>query len=209
MYAKGKLTSWNDDKGFGFITPFNGGKQIFIHATGFYYRNKRPEVNQIVTYSTSVDKEGRVCAIEAAFNEAPEAKRSPVKMNAALFILAVFFIFFVGFMGVISDLPIYVFCYYIVLSGVTFIVYGADKVSAQNDQHRTPEKRLHFLSLIGGWPGALLAQQKFRHKTIKVPFLLTYWVTVIVNCAGFVWLLTPRGSAMLKMIISTLSGYFL
>ena len=27
MRSKGKIASWNDDKGYGFITPLTGGKQ--------------------------------------------------------------------------------------------------------------------------------------------------------------------------------------
>ena len=35
MQIKGKLTSWNNDKGFGFITPFGSKKQIFVHIKSF------------------------------------------------------------------------------------------------------------------------------------------------------------------------------
>ena len=51
MRTKGKITSWNDDKGYGFITPLSGGKQIFIHISALSNRNRRPELNEVVTYS--------------------------------------------------------------------------------------------------------------------------------------------------------------
>jgi hypothetical protein len=31
MRIKGKIATWNDEKGFWFIAPNAGGKQIFIH----------------------------------------------------------------------------------------------------------------------------------------------------------------------------------
>ena len=171
MYLKGKLTTWNDDKGFGFITPDDGSKQIFIHAKGFYYRNKKPVVNQLITYTISLDKNGRNFAIEAAFNEVPRIKRASNKMNATTFIFPSSFIFFIGLLSLTTELPIILLYYYIILSLLTFIIYRSDKMAAQYSQQRTPENILHFLSSIGGWPGALFAQQKLRHKTKKQSFL--------------------------------------
>jgi uncharacterized membrane protein YsdA (DUF1294 family) len=76
---------------------------------------------------------------------------------------------------------------YVVLSAVTFLVYRADKSAARRGGKRVPEATLHILSLLGGWPGALVAQQVFRHKTRKQPFRTVFWVTVAVNCVGLVW----------------------
>ena len=46
-----------------------------------------------------------------------------------------------------------------------------------------PEASLHVLALMGGWPGALLAQRVVRHKTRKQPFRTVFWATVALNCA--------------------------
>lgn len=204
MYLKGKLTTWDDEKGFGFITPDDGTKRIFIHAKGFYYRNKRPVINQLISFTISQDKNGRKFAIEAAFNEAPTIKKTHYKMNVATFIFPCTFIFFIGFMTLITELPIIVICYYITLSLLTFIIYRSDKTSAQYGRQRTPENTLHFLSFIGGWPGALFAQQKFRHKTKKQSFLILYWITVMINCAALIWFLTPEGLKSLNIVLGEL-----
>jgi uncharacterized membrane protein YsdA (DUF1294 family) len=75
---------------------------------------------------------------------------------------------------------------YIGLSIVTFHIYAVDKTAAKNKRWRTPENTLHLLSLAGGWPGALLAQQLMRHKSAKSSFVEIFWITVAVNMAGFV-----------------------
>ena len=65
MRIKGHITTWNDEKGFGFITPDDGGKQVFIHISDVNNRTRRPELNQEVVYTLSHDKQKRVCAKNA------------------------------------------------------------------------------------------------------------------------------------------------
>lgn len=76
---------------------------------------------------------------------------------------------------------------YVVLSAGSFAFYGWDKAAARRGGRRTPELTLHLLALAGGWPGALLAQSVFRHKTKKQPFRSIFWCTVVVNCAALAW----------------------
>ena len=71
----------------------------------------------------------------------------------------------------------------VVMSMITFCVYGFDKFQARRDGRRTPEKLLHRLSMWGGWPGAWLGQKYFRHKTQKREFQLVYWLIVFVHLA--------------------------
>jgi len=78
---------------------------------------------------------------------------------------------------------------YVALSTAAFALYGRDKAAAMNGGWRTPEITLHALSLLGGWPGALVAQRVFRHKTRKQSFRAIFWCTVIVNCVALAWLL--------------------
>ena len=92
---------------------------------------------------------------------------------------------------------------YVLLSMFTFVVYAVDKSSARNRTRRISESTLHLLSLTGGWPGALVAQQVLRHKTRKQSFRFVFWITVILNCCVFVWLFTPTGASALRMISAT------
>jgi uncharacterized membrane protein YsdA (DUF1294 family) len=78
--------------------------------------------------------------------------------------------------------------FYLAVSLVTAIAYAIDKSAAQSGRWRTRETTLHFLSLIGGWPGALVAQTLFRHKSQKRSFRLIFWATVVANCSALAWL---------------------
>ena len=89
---------------------------------------------------------------------------------------------------VVRDLPWWLPGLYGALSLVAFIAYGLDKRAAKRAAPRVSEDTLLGLGLLGGWPGALVAQQTFRHKTRKRSFRRAFWGTVLVNVlalAGF------------------------
>jgi uncharacterized membrane protein YsdA (DUF1294 family) len=80
---------------------------------------------------------------------------------------------------------------FVVLSLLAFTAYYFDKQAAIRGTRRTPESTLHALSLLGGWPGALLAQRMFRHKTGKARFQILFWMSVIANVSVFAWISMP------------------
>ena len=65
----------------------------------------------------------------------------------------------------------------------SFAAYGLDKRRAAVGGRRVSERALHLLALLGGWPGAVLAQRRFRHKTRKVPFRIAFWAVVVLHVA--------------------------
>lgn len=71
----------------------------------------------------------------------------------------------------------------LVLSIVSFVIYGLDKERAIKGDRRVPEGTLQLLAFLGGWPGAFLGQRHFHHKTKKTPFLIVFWFLVVVHVA--------------------------
>src|SRR3546814_10961061 len=67
-------------------------------------------------------------------------------------------------------------------------MYWLDKEAAQGGAQRIPESTLHLVDLLGGWHGALIAQQQFRHKTVKRSFQFAFWCSVLANVAIMAWL---------------------
>ncbi len=68
---------------------------------------------------------------------------------------------------------------------IAFVAHGRDKRAARLGRRRTPERTLHLLELIGGWPGALLAMTVFHHKTRKASyFLVTALIVLVWTAAG-------------------------
>lgn len=204
MRTKGKITSWNDKKGFGFITPSTGGKQIFVHIKAFGNRNRRPEIDQIVTYALSSDEKGRPCAIKAILAGDRLAKATKRSTVSTLVIVAVFFLVIVAISVLTRRIPPLVLAIYIGVSLLTFTIYAADKSAAKKGSWRTQESTLHLLSLAGGWPGALIAQQKLHHKSKKQSFQVVFWLTVLLNCGVFIWLFTSSSSNILRAVFSNI-----
>ena len=204
MRTKGTITIWNDEKGFGFITPSTGGKQVFVHIKAFGNRNRRPEINQLVTYALSSDGKGRPCAINATLAGARFQERVKRSNDSLLNIVPAFFLVIVGVSVLTAKIPPLVLVLYVVASLLTFIMYAVDKSAAKKGAWRTQESTLHLLSLAGGWPGALVAQQKLRHKSKKQSFRSVFWLTVLLNCGVFFWLLTPTGANTLNALIASI-----
>lgn len=201
MRSKGKLTTWNDDKGFGFITPMTGGERIFIHVSAFPNRNRRPALNQIVTYTPSLDKNGRPCAIKATLTGDKLKKESRMSGSSASFKIATVFLLLLTVATILGALRPQLLGIYLAVSLVTLVAYWVDKRAAQEGGRRTPENTLHLLALLGGWPGALVAQQKFRHKSSKKEFRAVFWFTVVLNCCALFWLLTNSGEQFIQRLI--------
>ncbi|ABK49204.1 protein of unknown function DUF1294 [Shewanella sp. ANA-3] len=80
-------------------------------------------------------------------------------------------------------LPLAIVGLYLLLSLCTFIAYAFDKSAARKGRWRTKKSTLHLMSLLGGWPGALFAQQLLRHKSVKAAFRQLFWLTVVTNLA--------------------------
>lgn len=67
MRYQGRITSWKDDQGFGFINMNGSSHQVFVHINAFKNRGRRPAGNEIVTYELEVDQKGRERAKNVAF----------------------------------------------------------------------------------------------------------------------------------------------
>jgi uncharacterized membrane protein YsdA (DUF1294 family)/cold shock CspA family protein len=183
---QGVLADWNDDRGFGFITPAAGRSRVFVHVSAFP-RGRRPVTGCEVTYTELRDDRNRTRASDVRYLGPVSGRRAgPSGIPLALAAATLFFTLLVGLL-VVGELPATLLAAYGLFSGVAFLMYGADKSAAEQGRWRTSESTLHTIALMGGWPGALVARRVFRHKTIKQPFRTIFWFTVIANCVVLAW----------------------
>ena len=188
----GQLTQWDDARGYGFITPDGGGARVFVHVKAFGLRAHRPFVGERLSYREGLDPQGKRRAQDVQSLQprpAPIAPKPNDRSRVLLLIPAVASL--VLLCHLLWGLPQMLWGVYTAMSMATFIVYGLDKRAARLGQWRVAEGTLHGLALACGWPGALLAQELLRHKSVKPAFRRRFWVTAVLNVLGFVLLFTP------------------
>ena len=202
MRAKGKIAAWHDDKGYGFIAPFDGDRQVFMHIKALQSRSRRPAVNDVVTYDVSRDAQGRLRAENAtlAGDRLRDKRKTAGSPAGAAVVSAAVFLAVVAVSVAAGYLPAWLLGVYCVMSVITFVVYASDKSAARSGDWRTSESVLHVLGLAGGWPGALVARQALRHKSRKKSFQIVFRATVVLNCGVLLWLHTAAGRDMLQLI---------
>ena len=207
MRFVGRIEEWNDDRGFGFVTPNGGGERVFAHIKAFESKGRRPLVGDLISYEAVADDRRRLNALRIRFIET--SKRIPVndkdwiprRFAGGFSLLAVSAASYTG------KVPLLLALIYTVMSLITFFAYWRDKAAARANRWRTQESSLHILGLLGGWPGALIAQGSFRHKTRKRSFQIGFWLVLAINVFAVAWLVqTGRVADSNEWLLSVVSG---
>ena len=166
--------------------PASGASRVFAHISAFP-AGPRPVSGIEVTYREVRDGHNRLRAVDVRRAGGSHSGRSVATGTPLAVTTAAVFFALLGGLLFVGAVPIWVVAGYVLFSVVAFGMYGADKSAAVRGAWRTSESTLHAIALLGGWPGALVARQVFRHKTTKQPFRTILWGTVVTNCAALVW----------------------
>jgi uncharacterized membrane protein YsdA (DUF1294 family)/cold shock CspA family protein len=192
----GRITDWNDERGFGFVAPNGGGDRAFVHVNAFQRGSRRPVEGDLISYLPARDAKGRLQARDIRFaGQRIQTPAPPSRFPRAAVGLGVLGLLAAG--AALKLLPLLLAAAYLVPSLVAYAMYWMDKGAAQNGLRRIPESSLHLAGLLGGWPGALVAQQQFRHKTVKRSFQTAFKATVVINVIAMGWFVASGNAAML------------
>ena len=91
---------------------------------------------------------------------------------------------------------------YLVMSVIAFAVYSIDKRRAVRGEWRVSEATLHALEMLGGWPGAWIAQQALRHKNQKRRYMTIFGRSSACTHSAWAWWLSDRNNARHQPLIS-------
>jgi uncharacterized membrane protein YsdA (DUF1294 family)/cold shock CspA family protein len=203
MRFDGTIKTWTDERGFGFIEPAQGGQEIFVHIKAFRTRRARPEAGQAVTFEVELNPQGKKRAKAVEPRRPVRHATTPSHAGAAQWGTASYFaipaflcVYLV--VAVLWRVPGWVPSLYAGASVLAFFIYAADKSAAVAERWRVSESTLLAIGLVGGWPGAIVAQQVLRHKSSKRSFRNVFWGTVALNVAAFVALASPLGQQLMS-----------
>lgn len=211
MQLTGKVVFWRDDKGFGFVVCNQTRQKLFFHIRDHAGSEGRPQLNDLLQFSVKQDKQGRDIAAPWQFVHAkPATPASPYKAavqsdsfsiqyakHIALlfrlsFLVAVIIALLFG--RLLYILPLL----YLEASVFTYWLYKTDKEAAiVRHGNRLTEESLQLYSLIGGWPGAYIAQYQLAHKRSKLSFRREFGFVIVGNTLLLIWLISPWGQQIL------------
>jgi uncharacterized membrane protein YsdA (DUF1294 family)/cold shock CspA family protein len=214
--VEGTLASWNDERGFGFITPAHSaagssGRDVFVHITAFPSSAARPKVGEPLTFEFELSAEGkqratRVERIGMAHRGGRGGRYRAAHQDVVSYVALAAFLALFLVVSLRWTLPPWVAALYVGVSVLCFATYASDKSAARSGRWRVSESTLLSLGLIGGWPGAIVAQQVLRHKSKKTAFQRAFWGTVLLNVVVFMLLASPGFTDVLMGWVTAFLG---
>ena len=172
---QGRIINWNDEKGYGFIQLMPGHENLFFHISTFAYHHRRPAADTAVTVLAVPGQKGGWQASRVLLREHEQAimeegiydiaeNSQPKKLEGYLYA----FLDVLYFLGLtLISIPLAISS--AIISVLTVALYRYDKRAAEQGTQRIPNSALHLASLLGGWPGALIARPLLRHKLNRRP----------------------------------------
>jgi uncharacterized membrane protein YsdA (DUF1294 family)/cold shock CspA family protein len=170
------MVEWSEAKGHGFISFEK--HRIFVHQRDFSARHKRTEVGDVVDFVLGRDDKGRLCAQKVEHHNGGGRIRFWHLLILLPFVAGPGYALWQAGGRANASL---VFGCAAGMSVISYLLYWLDKLRARHGQWRVSASTLHLVALLGGWPGAFLAQRNFRRKSLGLRFQLLFWLIVTLH----------------------------
>ena len=195
----GFIKSWHDKNGFGFIQIDGQREVIFFHITAFAYEHFRPQLGQRVVCLVQWNERKkawnatRVLLEEHQNSLHREGVYDFDNVYEGVFGIILFSTLILSYYVILSWVLWPLALSSIIISGAAFHLYRKDKWNAlSRKKFRIPEGDLFLVSMLGGWPGAIIARHFYRHKISKSRFTIFFWACMVINTVIFYYLINYK-----------------
>lgn len=177
---RARVVEWSPELGYGWLQWDN--QRLFLHRRDFTGQTPSPGLE--VTFIVGKDSKGRMCAVKARptiTTATPQPRRSFMAGLLSLLVLLILLALpALAIKRYFGEHRLNFACYAVAISLITIIAYASDKRRAQRSDWRVSEAKLHLLEIMGGWPGAWLAQRYLRHKCSKRSYQVVFMVIILI-----------------------------
>lgn len=168
----GIVWDWVEERGFGWVE--HGCNRFFAHIKEFK-KGRVPVKGDEVTFVLGVDPQGRPCATKLLLDKEHEGPG----LWACLQLVVLLVLPVMAGLKLSGSLWLTTLGL-LVVSVLAWVAYRSDKKAAESGAWRVSETMLHLLEISGGWPGAFLAQRRYRHKTRKESYQAIFQSIVLL-----------------------------
>ncbi|MGV8855625.1 MAG: DUF1294 domain-containing protein [Devosia sp.] len=195
MSRSGELVQWNNKGGYGFVRD-GAGNDFYVHISKLAAGQLRPRIGDKLNFEIVSGRNGRPAASNVAVDTPAlqtartirDVKRMPRHMSRyaiGLRTTAATMMTLLILLAIAADqVPVWLGATYALMGAASALLYRFDKLYALNGGWRVSEINLHLVDLCFGIIGGLAAQEIYRHKTVKPPFVATTWGIAIVHVLG-------------------------
>lgn len=191
----GELVQWNNKGGFGFVRD-DAGHDYYVHVSKLT-SGQRPRIGDILEFGVTSGRNGRPAAVDVTIAQtspapapvlrpalqarAPGVSRWTVGLRTAAATMITLLIL----LAISTDhAPFWLAPLYAGMGLASALLYRFDKLYAITNRWRVSEFNLHVIDLCFGIIGGLSAQEIYRHKTIKPPFVAMTWTIALIHILG-------------------------
>lgn len=171
---QGRLVSWDDERGFGFIEAEGLNAPVFMHVKFLRAKHQRPVAGDVIRFALGRGRDGGPAASDAEILGAPPPPprkvQRPSMLDVSRLLAAVAILVGATIAYAVNVAPLWFPAIYFVMTLGSGIAYWLDKMFAREHRQRVSENMLHFADSFFGIAGGLFAQHVFRHKTRKRSF---------------------------------------
>ena len=176
----GRIVEWDRERGCGWVD--SEVSESFCTGGSLRKRRQRPAAGDEIRLNPGTGPTGEICAKNAVHVKVAGGRGSGSSLRqaagsfgtVALVLLVAVPIFPIAAIAKLRIHPAVAAVYALLVNSVVYLVYASDKKRAQEAAWRVPEIVLHCLELVGGWPGAVVAQRRLPNKGVKLTYQVTF-----------------------------------